>query len=447
MVMEGGGLYLMRSSISLVFRFAIALACLTSVTMVGAPMRTGGAPIKKAPTFHYAKDLSDVRGFNYNTSTSLNYNDEWLNYKHDEVDRDMGYAQRLNLNSARIFLSYTAWLKDRAAFREHLIDFVRTCNAHGIGAMLVLIDGPRGMMPDLFEESAKPKLREWGKDLYDAVGKEPGLAFWDVANEPDLIKLPLILPNTNQPQRIAVAKYMATVMNELDHRTPVTIGCLYLTCTQETASVVDVLSYHDYSQTRAQIHADIVRAQEFSVKVGKPLFNTEMACTGRANPYDIELEEHEKGHMGWYIWELMIAHYWGDIHGVFYPDGTVRDPAIVSALMGFYRNRGEHIVLEQADREGWVTRAREDTAKWLQSPNPDWFDGLVIAETSANILESNQLASMRELPTRRVDLLRAGKPDLDALRTTLKEFSAELAPYAKPGQAAAHRAYTPEVTH
>jgi hypothetical protein len=441
----------MRINTKSMMRRLISFACFTSAAMFASavPVMASGKALvaTKKPNFHFAKDLSDVRGFNYNTASSQNYPDEWNNYNHEEVDRDMGYAQGLNLNAARVFLSYTAWMKDKAAFRAHLIDFVRTCNAHNIGAMIVLVDLPRGMMPDLFEESAKPQLREWAKDMYDAVGKEPGLAFWDVANEPDLIRPPGFMPNTNQQQRIAVGVYMASVFHEFDHHTPVTIGCLFLTCTIQTASAVDVMSFHDYSQTRAQIHADIVRAQELSAKVGKPIFTTEMGCTGRANPYDVEIQEHEKSHMGWFIWELMVAHGWGPIHGVFYPDGTVRDPAISSAIMGFYRNRGANVVLEQADREGWVTRALFDAKDWLAASNPDWFEGLETAETEANLLEANQLVAMRELPTRKVDLLRAGQPNLEALRTLIQEFTTELAPAAKPGQKPANPSYKPTVVH
>ncbi|MGA2171138.1 MAG: SGNH/GDSL hydrolase family protein [Terracidiphilus sp.] len=109
----------------------------------------------------------------------------WLNYKHDEVDRDRGYVQRLHLNSARVFMSYNAWLKDRVAYGQHLVDFVRTAHAHGTGTMIVMVDLPFMMMPDLFEESAKPKLRAWAENLYKDVAKKPGLEFWDVANEPD----------------------------------------------------------------------------------------------------------------------------------------------------------------------------------------------------------------------------------------------------------------------
>jgi hypothetical protein len=313
--------------------------------------------------------------------------------------------------------------------------------------MFVIVDGPGGMMPDLFEESAKPKLREYAKDLVDAVGNEPGLAFWDVANEPDWVRLPMAPPNTNQPQRVKVAKFMAGVLKELDPSTPVTIGCLFLTCTEETAPFVDVLSFHDYSQTRAQIQADIKRGQALAARRRKPIMTTEMACVGRANPYDIEIEEHQKAKMGWMFWELMIAHNWGNVHGVLYADGTIRDPAIVAAILGFYRNRGPNVVLEQSDREGITSGVLEDARKWLGNSNPDYFDGMVIAETEANTLEAAQLVGMRELPTRKLELLRAGPQDFAALRLLIEEFSRELAPNALPGTVPRHRFYTSEVEH
>ncbi len=388
-----------------------------------------------------------MRGFNYNPISAKDGNDKWVHYNHAEIDRDFGYAERLKLNTVRMFLSYHAWLADRAGFDEKLKDFNRIAYAHHVGVMFVVVDGPPGMMPDLFEESAKPKLREYAQDLVRAVGNEPGLSFWDAANEPDWVHPPAALPNTNQPQRIKVARFMAQALKEFDHNTPVTIGCMMLDCTQETADVVDVLAHHDYSQTRAQIDVDIVRAQKMAAAMKKPAINNEMACVGRANPYDIELEEHNKHHMGWSIFELMIAPYWGNVHGVTYADGTVRDPSIVAALFGFYRNRGKDIVMEQSDREGITSGVLQDARKWLDNPHPDWFDGMVIAETEANTLEAAQLVGMRNPPTRAVELLRAAAPDIAALRLLIQRFSDELAPNAIAGQTPLHRYYTPPVPH
>ena len=416
-----------------------ALVALVTLAMLAAPALARSGGIK------YAPDYSDVRGFNYNTVSSRNYEDQWNRYDHAEVDRHMGYAERVHLNMARVFLAYKSWLADKPRYRANIRDFVRTAYAHGIGTMFVIVDGPNGMMPNVFEESAKPALREYVQDLYDTVGQEPGLVVWDAGNEPDWVRLPVAPPNTNQPQRIAVARYVASVLQELDRNTPVTIGCLFLTCTEQTADVTDILSFHDYSQTRAQIQADIKRAQVLSARLKKPIMTTEMACIARANPYDIEIEDHNKAQMGWMIWELMIARNWGNVHGIFYDDGTVRDPSLVAAVLGFYRNRGPDIVMEQSDREGITSGILQDGRKWLDNPAPDYFDGMVIAETMANMLEAAQLTAMRNPPTRRVDLLWSQPQNFAALRLLVEEFMAALAPNAIIGQTPMHRFYTPAV--
>lgn len=418
---------------------ALCLGMLIACAAAPADARSGG--------IKFAADYSDLRGFNYNPVSVKVGEDKWVKYDHAEIDRDFGYAERLKLNAVRVFLSYHAWVANRASYDANIKDFTRTAFAHHIGVMFVVVGGPPSMMPDLFEDSAKPKLREYAQDLVRTVGNEPGLMMWDAANEPDWVHPPAALPNTNQAQRIKVARFMAQALKEFDHNTPVTIGCMMLDCTQATADVVDVLTHHDYSQTRAQIDVDIVRAQKMAAALKKPAINNEMACVGRANPYDIEIEEHNKAHMGWMIFELMIAPYWGNVHGIMYANGTIRDPSIVAALFGFYRNRGKDIVMEQSDREGITSGVLQDAQKWIDNPHPDWFDGMVIAETEANTLEAAQLVGMRNPPTRQVELLRAAAPDIPALRLLIQQFSTELAPNAIPGQTPLHRYYTPYVPH
>jgi hypothetical protein len=253
------------------------------------------------------------------------------------------------------------------------------------------------------------------------------LVFWDANNEPDIISE----PKEFMQHRMQIARYMAGVLRELDTKTPVTIGCAYVPCMQELADAVDVLSFHDYSPTKHEIRENMAAAKQFAARVGKPVFNTEIGCIARANPYDLTLQEHMQAGMGWYIWELMIAQHWGDVHGVFYPDGSVRDPSLPAAILGVFRDREQNVVLENPDREGWVTRAVDEGSKWLNDPAPAWNKGLDIAETEANLLEAAELVPMRELPTRRVDLLRSGRTDLPALKALIGKYVAILKPYRK----------------
>jgi hypothetical protein len=190
------------------------------------------------------------------------------------------------------------------------------------------------------------------------------------------------------------------------------------------------LSFHDYLSTRAAISNDIVRAKAFAAKTGKQVMNTEIGCIARANPYDVTLEEHMKARVGWYMWELMITKRWGDVHGVFYPDGTVRDPAIPAAMFGLFRNRSETVLPEFPDREGAVGRAITNAVAWLNNTDGDREQGLKSAETLANLLESAQLVAMREPPTRTIDLL--GSTNNTALRELIPRYVEMLQPYQKP---------------
>lgn len=375
-------------------------------------------------------DLTNVRGFNYTTSLDTSIGPRghaglWLKYDAAQVERDLANAQKLNLNQVRVFIAYSAWKADPELSNRNLLDFLHACQRHHIGIMLGLIDQPRPVAP---ATELPPELKPWLEGIVKLTAKEPALQFWDASNEPDNAA-------RNGPEArtraLAVASNTANLLRATGTHIPITIGCVHVACMKETASAVDVLSFHDYSPTRAEIRANIAEAQAFAASVHKPVFNSEIACIGRANPYDMALEEFDRGHMGWYLWELTIVHEWGDVHGVFYPDGTVRDPSIVAAIMGFYRKRAADTLLEDPDRERWVQRAVSGGKAWLASPTPTWDQGLKQAEIEANILETAQLVPMREPPTRTVELLRAGAPNIPALQDLVRRFVAVLEPYQK----------------
>jgi len=376
------------------------------------------APSSQGAQRNVQVDISKIRGFNYESAPTIGHNEMWLQYNPAETERDMDYAKRLKLNQARIFLGYTAYSRDKKAFRKNLIHFVRACHQRGIGVM------PTLMYPDEWSDNQAnwPLAEAYAADLVDTIGngKEPGLAFWDADNEPGRT-------------RVAFARHMAGIFRKFDKVTPVTVGCISVAEMQAIGSdVVDVLSFHDYSATRHQIEENIQRAKRYAATQGKQIMNTEIGCIARANPYDVAIEEYMKSGIGWYIWELMIIGQWGTAHGVLYADGTVRDPSIVAALFGFFRNRGSDVVPAVPDREWFVTNIVTQNKKWLADPTAAWESGLDLAEASANLLEAAQLIAMHDPPTRRVDLLRKGPPNMPALRALVQQFTAILEPYQLP---------------
>ncbi len=373
------------------------------------------------------RDASLIRGFNYTPANAVSprhHIDAWVNYDSSTTIFDLNLAKSLNLNQVRVFVPYTVYTEDKEALPAKLKHFVRECYKRGIGVMPVV-----GYGPWLRDSTQYPLAREWAEFLVDAISDEPGLAMWDVMNEPDW-------PPTHNEwylSKFKCSKLLANTFHELDPNTPVTIGAAFVDGMIELADYVDVLQFHDYMQTREQIRNNIQRAKEFAAKVNKPLINGELGCIARANPYDITLQEHMNAKVGWYIWELMIVRKgWGTVHGVFYEDGSVRDPSIPAAMMGFFRKRSGDILPSVPDQEGWITKIIERSDKWLENSDATWKDGLDIAETAAHLLEAGELVAMRIPPTWEVEMLRQGDENPKALKELILKFKDQLEPYKIP---------------
>ena len=91
----------------------------------------------------------------------------------------------------------------------------------------------------------------------------------------------------------------------------------------------------------------------------------------------------------------MIDGYWSDVHGIFYPDGTVRDPSIPAAVLGFRRKRDEGMVYPNANKEGYAQRgismvkeALEEKTKVFRAGRKSIDEVLEAAEFCANLLEA-----------------------------------------------------------
>ena len=373
------------------------------------------------------RDPSLIRGFNYTPSYvkfPRHHIDSWVHYDSAITEFDLDLAQRLNLNQVRVFVMYPAYVEDKKNLPKNLQHFVRECHKRGMGVMPVINYGPWRR-----DTTKYPLAREWAQFLIDAIGDEPGLAMWDVMNEPDWPTE----PKEWVEREFETAKFLANTFHELDPNTPVTIGAAFVDGMIELADYVDVLQFHDYSPTRVEIRSNIQRAKEFAARVNKPLINGEIGCIARANPYDITLKEHMDAKVGWYIWELMIVREgWGKVHGVFYEDGMVRDPSIAAAIMGFFRKRSDDILPAAPDQEGRVSKMIDSCNIWLNDPLQTWDKGLDVAETCAYLLEAGELTAMRIPPSQKVYMLRQGGFDLAALNELIADFKNQLEPYRLP---------------
>lgn len=377
------------------------------------------------------KDYSAIRGVNYEV-----YGD------HATLERDLGYAKRIDLNSTRIWLSYKAYKQDPRSFIEHLRNYIRTANRMGMTTMPILWNGN-----DLNPESLKPSFHQEGdayvKTVVAAVKDEPGLLMWDIMNEPlwnDYYnKATGEEKKQHRAEITAFVRYYLSYVKKIDAVNALTVGYAFSSEIEDTADLVDVLSFHDYTQTRKAVEEAYETAEDVSKKFGKPILNTETACIARANPYDEVLQIAREHHTGWYLFDLIIQGYWGEVHGIFYPDGTVRDPSIVAAILGFYRNRDLNTIVKPVpNREDAAEKAikaidgalNEDKGAFDQPPSSATSDKILeAAEYGANLLEAAEMVPMDTPPTAQILYWRRQPPekrDREAIRKFAYELELEL---------------------
>ncbi len=364
-------------------------------------------------------DYSHIRGFCHHVDT-------------DDVRlrRELGYAKKLDLNSTRVWLSFEKYEEDPKGYVEGLIRFVRTCWEMGVSVMPILFNG--NMLKEFtLEKEFYPRGEVYAAAVVEALKDEPGLIMWDVMNEPSCNDFIHKSPREERPARLEklwdFCRHFCEFVRSLDPVNAITLGHTVPMDVEPTADCVDVLSFHDYKGTRARVEESYKAMEALSEKTRKPILNTELCCLCRANPYDMALEKAREHHTGWYLFNLMIGDgVWGCVHGIFYPDGTVRDPSVPAAVLGIYRNRDpETHKAAQPNQEGHAERAIEEALTVLQLDRTDAFKAhshsveeiLEAAEYCANTLECCELVPMNEPPTLQINRFRAQKnPSLDEVK-------------------------------
>lgn len=417
-------------------------------------------------------DYSKIRGFNYTQPNAWNDCDAWSHYDHDIVERDMRYAQRLQLNSARIFIPYSCYRENPKEFLANVKDFIQTAWKYGISTSPIVFFGfyasdtwdeemkvsAEETLPPVQRTIKEPSMWKKGEEyfdkLYEAVGQEPGLLFWDLFNEPGYTdqfvtwydEEPSYVgdfrpgrPNMKelrekQEQVWAYIRHFCKYVKEKDPDHDIGVGNIFIWETEPsgTAELVDVIIFHDYSATRARLREALDMAVALGKKYNKPVLDNEMCCIGRGNPYDMAIEMHDEYGIGWYLFELMIgSDGWNRVHGVVYPDGTVRDPAVVAAIYGFHRNRGESAVRSDVGQEDYVNRAvfyaekvLHDTRRpYRRDHSGDAAELLEACEFAANLLEGGELVPMDYPPTAKIAAYRRQEhPNCDEIRDFLMEL-------------------------
>src|SRR5262245_44115344 len=97
--------------------FVVSASFFPSVIRAGEPAVKEGGPEEKAIAWH--KELTWVVGCNFIPSSAINQLEMWQadTFDPDTIDRELGWAEGIGFNTARVFLHDLAWQADPDGFK------------------------------------------------------------------------------------------------------------------------------------------------------------------------------------------------------------------------------------------------------------------------------------------------------------------------------------------
>lgn len=151
-------------------------------------------------------------GSNFIPSTAINQLEMWKGDSFDlpTIDRELGWAESLGMNTMRVFLHNLLWQQDSAGFLKRMDQFLAVAEKHHIRIMFVLLDSVWDPRPHLGKQrDPRPHVHNsgwvqapgadllkdesrWDRELKPYVmgviahfRNDKRVLIWDLMNEPD----------------------------------------------------------------------------------------------------------------------------------------------------------------------------------------------------------------------------------------------------------------------
>ena len=88
----------------------------------------------------------------------------WLDYDSGVIDRELGYAERLKLNTVRVFLQAAVYDREPNLFLERFEKFLGLCEKHRLRMLPVVFDSCFGEFPNLVNYRNKDWMANPGQN-------------------------------------------------------------------------------------------------------------------------------------------------------------------------------------------------------------------------------------------------------------------------------------------
>ncbi len=363
------------------WRKAAALAIL-SLGAIAVHAETARWSEQKANAW-YAKQPWLV-GSNYVPKSAINELEMWQEATFDpaQVDKELGWAEAMGMNTMRVFLHDLLWQQDAAGFQKRIDRFLTIASAHHIRPMFVLFDSCWDPLPRLgpqhppipgvhnsgwvqspgaaalADPSQYPRLKAYVQGVVGAFAKDERILAWDVWNEPgadnagsypkDELKDKIARVTELLPQAFQWAR-------EANPTQPLTSGVWAADTSLDGSDLgelqriqlreSDIVTFHNYSWPE-----NFKREVGWLHKYNRPVICTEYMARSVGSTFDaiLPIAKHERvGAINWgfvagksqtyFPWESWQHPYILDqppvwFHEVLHPDGTPYREAEVNLI-------------------------------------------------------------------------------------------------------------------
>jgi hypothetical protein len=311
---------------------------------------------------------------NFTPASAVNQLEMWQaeTFNPVEIDRELGWAAAIGMNTMRVYLHDLLWLQDSAGFVGRIDTYLTIAARHGIRTTFVLFDsywnpepvlGPQNPpMPGihnsgwvqspgaaaLIDTTQHARLQAYVHDIVGAFADDERVLAWDIWNEPDNGRL----VNTWSPESLAEKAALVTPLllkafdwaREAGPTQPLTSGIWigdwsadenFTPLQRIQLDHSDVISFHTYGDGD-----DFAQRARWLERFGRPLLCTEYLARATGSTFHSVLpfaKAHKIGvfnwglvcgktqtHLPWESWTSPASAEAADLwfHDIFHADGT-----------------------------------------------------------------------------------------------------------------------------
>jgi hypothetical protein len=339
---------------------------------------------------HWSAQQPWLVGSNYIPATAINELEMWQaeTFDPERIDKELGWAQSIGLNTVRVFLHDLLWQQDPRGFTRRIDTFLAIADRHHIRTLIVLFDSCWDPNPKLgaqrepkpgvhnsgwvqspgasalADATQYPTLEAYVKGIVGTFAHDKRVLGWDVWNEPDAMGLgnyQQLEPKDKIALVLALLPKVFDWVRSVQPTQPLTSGVWdgrwsnpenLQPMAKVQIEMSDVLSFHNYG-----------RPDEFEERIGRlegyhrPLLCTEYMARKNGSTFQGILPIAKKDHVGAINWGLVAGktqtylpwdswqHPYADrepkvwFHDIFHNDGKPYSAEEISFIKKLTRER------------------------------------------------------------------------------------------------------------